>query len=126
MLSVFVNGGVSGGTRLISKESAKKALDKMVFDVDEFSSLSCEFSQGGIGNIHSLMKDFGFVDEDNVAAFEGWIGWLGYGGSINFTNIEEKITVSYTITGMSVHCPDPRGLGIMKAVAEVLKQVCSQ
>ena len=122
VLSVFTNGGVSGGTRLISEESALKALDKMIFEVDEFSSLSCEFSQGGIGNIYSLMKDFGFVPEDTVAAYKGWIGWFGYGGSFNFTNIEEKITVSYTITGMGIRAPDPRGLEIMKAVAEVLEQ----
>ena len=98
----------------------------MVSEPDELSNLNCKFSQGGLGNIHSLAKSFGFLPDDAVAAQEGWVGWFGYGGSSNITHVEKKITMSYTITGMGLRAPDPRGLVIMKAVAEVLEQGSSQ
>ena len=127
VLAVFTNGGVSNGKRIISEESAKKALGGMVSEPDELSNLNCEFSQGGLGNIHSLAKSaFRFLPDDTVAAQEGWVGWFGYGGSSNITHVEKKITMSYTITGMGMRMPDPRGLVIMKAVAEVLEQESSQ
>jgi len=117
--ALLANGGEFEGIRLMAAETVTAALEKTRVDKEMSMELICGFTQGGFCNFDGLAGPFAHEDS---AAFRGFFGWGGRGGSMLLFNPATNVSFAYAMTAMGPEeVGGERTCSLVAAANEALK-----
>ncbi|RQP13192.1 MAG: class A beta-lactamase-related serine hydrolase [Microbacteriaceae bacterium] len=90
--SLIAQGGVAGGTRLLSQETVERVFEQHTDGVDLVLGLPLRF---GLGYVVSNRASTPTIPEGRVGF------WRGYGGSIVIADADRRMTFAYVMNRMS-------------------------
>lgn len=104
----------------MSEKACAASMAKMVDKRDAALKWNIPMSQAGFGDLGAARGDL--VDPAFTKLAQGFVGWGGWGGSISLWNPSHRISVSYTMNGMTNDLlGGPRSLGIFSALRSILQ-----
>lgn len=123
----LANGGQLGGVRLMSAIGCEKLFSKAEYAWDTGIFMGSEFTESGLCKFGETTKSE-MSPGDPGKLFRGFYGWGGWGGSMSVINPEHKLSVAYTMNGMSNYLfGGPRLEGIFTEIHEILSSgACSE
>jgi CubicO group peptidase (beta-lactamase class C family) len=115
-------GGTTGLPSLLSARGAAELVADPTVEYDTFFKGHTAFSKGGVSRMADLRGNI--MPKDSQSLYEGMWGWGGRGGSMSLWDPDRKLSLAYTMNGLTLQAiGGPRSDRILAAVQKVLKVV---
>ena len=120
-------GGLEGHGRLMTEATWDVMHDKEVtVPEEELGGFRTQFSQGGVNHFHNYFDDQPMEEKFKVGR-EGYIGWMGFGGSVCQYHTELKIGFGYAPLDFLYYDPaNTTGACLQGGVVKCVKRMQQQ
>ena len=117
-------GKLEGSGRLMTEATWDVMHDKEVtVPEEELGGFRTQFSQGGVNHFHNYFDDQP-MEEKFKGGREGYIGWMGFGGSVCQYHTELKIGFGYAPLDFLYYDPaNTTGASLQGEVVKCVKQL---